>query len=116
MKKIHIILFSAVVMMLSTNVMGQQVTKERIDLSGEWNFRIDSLDQGIAQQWFNKNLTGKIKLPGSMTTNKGDDITVNTPWTGSIVDSSWFFKPEYAKYRQAGKYKSSFLASAAKVL
>ena len=95
MKMIHIILFSGLVMMLSTNVMGQQVTKERIDLSGEWAFHIDSLDQGVKQQWFNKNLPDKIKLPGSMTTNNlGDDITVNTPWTGSIVDSSWFFKPE----------------------
>lgn len=109
MKMIHIILFSGLVMMLSTNVMGQQVTKERIDLSGEWAFHIDSLDQGVEQQWFNKNLPDKIKLPGSMTTNNlGDDITVNTPWTGSIVDSSWFFKPEYAKYRQPGNIKVPF--------
>src|SRR6185312_11647464 len=109
MKKIYIILFSTVVMMLSTNVKGQQVTKEKIDLSGEWSFRIDSLDQGVEQQWFDKNLPGKIKLPGSMTTNNlGDNITVNTPWTGSIVDSSWFFKPEYAKYRQPGNIKVPF--------
>jgi hypothetical protein len=81
----------------------------KIDLSGQWNFQIDSLDQGIAQQWFNKELKDKIKLPGSMTTNgKGNDITISTPWTGSIVDSSWFFKPEYAKYRQPGNIKVPF--------
>jgi len=109
MKNSYIILFSAVAMMLSANVTGQQVTKEKIDLSGEWKFRIDSLDQGGKQQWFDQNLPGKIKLPGSMTTNHlGDDITVNTPWTGGIVDSSWFFKPEYAKYRQPGNIKVPF--------
>ncbi len=109
MKKIHIVLYFTAVMMFATNVRGQQVTREKIDLSGEWNFRIDSLDQGVGQQWYNKNLRGKIKLPGSMTTNNlGDDITVNTPWTGSIVDSSWFFKPEYAKYRQPGNIKVPF--------
>jgi len=81
----------------------------KIDLSGQWNFQIDSLDKGVKEKWFNKKLAGKIKLPGSMTTNgKGDDITINTPWTGSIVDSSWFFKPEYAAYRQPGNIKVPF--------
>jgi hypothetical protein len=81
----------------------------KIDLSGQWNFKIDSLDQGITQQWFNHELKDKINLPGSMTTNgKGNDITLHTPWTGSIVDSSWFFKPEYAKYRQPGNIKVPF--------
>lgn len=77
-----------------------------IDLSGNWGFQIDSLDKGIQEQWFNKNLTEKIKLPGSMTTNgKGNDIDVNTPWTGSINDSSWFTKSQYARYREKGNVK-----------
>ena len=81
----------------------------KIHLSGEWRFQVDSLDKGVQKQWFNKNLADKIKLPGSMTTNvKGNDITVNTPWTGSIVDSSWFFKPEYAQYRKPGNIKVPF--------
>lgn len=80
-----------------------------IDLSGKWFFQTDPSDEGIAQQWFNKKLDDIVKLPGSMTTNgKGEDITVKTPWTGSIVDSSWFIKNEYAKYRQAGNIKVPF--------
>src|SRR3954447_14340494 len=76
---------------------------DKIDLSGEWRFEIDSLDQGIRQQWFNRDLRDRIQLPGSMTTNgKGNDVDVNTPWTGGIVDSTWFFKPEYAQYREKG--------------
>lgn len=85
------------------------LNENKIDISGEWLFQIDSSDLGIVQQWFKKKLIDKINLPGSMTTNgKGNDITMNTPWTGSIVDSSWFFKPEYAQYRQPGNIKIPF--------
>ncbi|WP_018612504.1 glycoside hydrolase family 2 [Segetibacter koreensis] len=81
----------------------------KIDLSGGWLFQVDSLDEGVQQQWFNKNLKDKIHLPGSMTTNgKGNDVDVNTPWTGGIVDSSWFFKPQYAQYRKKGNIKVPF--------
>lgn len=79
---------------------------QKINLSGEWSFQIDSLDKGIPEQWFNKNLIDKITLPGSMTTNgKGNDVDINTPWTGSINDSSWFTKPQYARYREKGNVK-----------
>ena len=81
----------------------------KIDLSGNWSFQIDSLDQGITQKWYTNNLTGKIKLPGSMTTNGlGNDINVNTPWTGSIEDSTWFHSPEYEQYRKPGNIKIPF--------
>ena len=80
-----------------------------IDLSGDWLFQVDSLDQGVTQQWYTKKLKDKIKLPGSMTTNNiGNNITVHTLWTGYIVDSSWFYKPEYAKYRQPENIKVPF--------
>ncbi|HSC55258.1 MAG TPA: glycoside hydrolase family 2 TIM barrel-domain containing protein [Phnomibacter sp.] len=81
----------------------------QIDLSGKWYFQIDSLDKGENDQWYNKKLANEITLPGSLTTNGfGNDISVNTPWTGSIFDSSWFFKPEYAKYRHKGNIKVPF--------
>lgn len=83
--------------------------QDKIDLSGEWRFQMDSTDVGITEQWYNRKLTDKVTLPGSMTTNgKGNDITLHTPWTGQIVDSSWFFKPEYARYRQPGNIKIPF--------
>lgn len=87
----------------------QNLAGNKIDLSGQWNFRIDSLDKGEQQQWFNQKLDETVMLPGSMTTNgKGDEVTVNTPWIGSILDSTWFFKPEYAKYRKTGNVKVPF--------
>lgn len=88
---------------------------KRMDLSGEWSFKADSLDRGEQDEWFNKTLTDKVRLPGSMTTNnKGADISLETPWTGSIVDSSFFKGEEYAKYRQSGNIKVPFWLQPAK--
>ncbi|MBQ8713280.1 MAG: beta-glucuronidase [Prevotella sp.] len=42
-----------------------------------------------------------VMLPGSLLTNgKGHDVSVNTQWTGSLYDSSFYFNPYMAKYRQ----------------
>ncbi|MFY9152912.1 MAG: sugar-binding domain-containing protein, partial [Prolixibacteraceae bacterium] len=83
--------------------------QQKIDLSGEWNFAIDSLDKGTSEKWFDQTLSDKVILPGSMTSNgKGDDITLKTPWTGQIVDSSYYKNPGYAKYRIPGNIKIPF--------
>jgi len=81
----------------------------QLSLAGEWRFRIDSLDKGITEKWFSKTLGDRIHLPGSMTENlKGNDITLKTKWTGSIYDSSFFYNPRMAKYRQPGNIKLPF--------
>ena len=83
--------------------------QQRIDLAGIWKFAMDPTDKGISEGWFNQNLTDTLTLPGSLTSNgKGDDITLKTPWTGQIVDSSYFKKPEYAKFREPGNIKIPF--------
>jgi len=83
--------------------------QQKIDLSGEWKFAIDSLDQGISGAWFSLTLNDHVTLPGSMTTNgKGNDITLKTPWIGQIVDSSFYKNPEYAKFRQPGNIHIPF--------
>lgn len=82
---------------------------QSISLAGEWRFQIDRNDVGIKEQWFNKKLEDNIKLPGSMLTNgKGDEVTLHTKWTGSIYDSSWYFNPRMAKYRQPDNLKFPF--------
>ena len=81
----------------------------KIDLAGEWQFATDPDDAGISGKWFAKNLEDVIQLPGSLTSNgKGDEVGMNTPWTGQIVDSSFFKKPEYARYREPGNFKVPF--------
>lgn len=86
-----------------------QTSLHQINLSGTWNFRIDSLDEGIDDQWFNQTFDETVTLPGSMVENgKGHDITVNSEWTGSIIDRSWFTEEKYARYREPGNVKIPF--------
>ncbi len=87
----------------------QPDTQKKIDLSGEWEFAVDSLDQGIPGKWFDHRLPDHIMLPGSMTSNgKGNDISLKTPWTGQIIDSSYFKSPVYAQYRKPDNIKIPF--------
>jgi len=77
-----------------------------IDLAGEWQFQIDRDNKGEAEGWFNPEykFNDKITLPASMPEKlKGDDISVNTKWVGSLYDSSYFFNPYMKKYRKPGK-------------
>lgn len=98
-----------VLLLITSTISTHAQVPEKIDLAGEWAFATDPKDEGVQGRWFAKSLADKIRLPGSMTTNgKGDDITLQTPWTGSIIDSSYFFKPEYARYRQPGNIKVPF--------
>ena len=88
------------------NVLAQN---NQINLAGEWAFQIDSLDVGIKNEFYNHLLNDKITLPGSMTgNNKGDDVSVNTKWTGAIWNEVWFKDPMYAKYRDPKNTKISF--------
>ena len=87
----------------------QAKAQQEIDLSGDWLFRIDSLDKGEAEQWMDHPLNGHLHLPGSLTTNGiGNPISLHTPWTGTFNDSSFFLKPEYAPYREPGHIKIPF--------
>jgi len=99
------LLFILVILIIS----GCSTASRTIDLSGQWAFRIDPDDKGVSEKWFSGELSDTIQLPGSMTTNgKGNDIVLNNPWTGQIVDSSWFKNPIYGKYRKEGHIKVPF--------
>jgi len=80
-----------------------------IDLKGKWSFAMDEKDQGISDKWYDTRLKDSINLPGSMVENlKGYDITLETKFTASIYDSSWFFNPKMEKYRQPENLKMPF--------
>ncbi len=96
------------VLLLITLFSCNQTPKE-IDLKGEWHFQIDSLDKGINEKWYDQTLPETINLPGSMASNgKGNDISINTQWTGSLFDKSWYTAEKYAKYRQPDNIKVPF--------
>lgn len=66
--------------------------QEKIDLAGKW-----------------QSTMGEVLLPGSLLTNdKGDELSIDTKWTGSLYDSSFYHNPYMAKYRVAGRMKFPF--------
>ena len=95
----------------STAKSGSRARSERpsLSLAGQWKFRLDPEDSGRAAEWFNERLTDVIELPGSTAQGGyGDDISVDSKWTGRIVDRSWFTEAKYEKYRQPGSAKVPF--------
>ena len=97
-------------LLVVTGCASQQTNlREELSLAGVWRFKIDSLDQGVEQHWYNGEFSETVKLPGSMAENgKGDEVTLNTLWTGDIVDRSYFTEKKYEKYRQPGNIKIPF--------
>lgn len=90
----------------------RQVSYNKVtDLSGTWNFQTDREDVGVKEQWYDgsKKLSDTMRLPASMPEQlKGDDISVDTKWVGSLYDSSYFYNPYMKKYRQKGNMKLQF--------
>lgn len=83
--------------------------EQEVSLAGEWRFALDPADVGVKEQWAQKELTDNVMLPGSLQEQgKGDDIGVDTEWTGSVLDKSWYTADEYAKYREPGNVKVPF--------
>jgi hypothetical protein len=100
-------LFIILICLTTCNLYAQKDNK--INLSGNWQFQMDTSDVGVDQQWFLMHLQDNISLPGSMPENdKGFTPNVKTKWTGSIYDSSWYFNPHMEKYRQPGNTKFPF--------
>ena len=74
-----------------------------IDLSGEWDFGT------------NEQMTDKILLPGSMPERrKGNLPSVETRWTASLYDSSYFYNPYMEKYRRQENFKIPFFLTPAR--
>jgi len=86
MKKEIVILISLLLWLASY----QKQRTDTIDLSGEWQFRMDPEDRGAGEEWFVKELPETLLLPGSMAENrKGNDVTLRTKWTGGINNAQW---------------------------
>ncbi len=79
-------------------------------LAGEWRFAIDPNDAGLKENWFSKNLTNKIQLPGILEAQGyGDEISIHTPWVLSLYDHFWYLRADYAAYTNNGSVKVPFL-------
>jgi hypothetical protein len=82
---------------------------ETLSLAGQWRFDLDRTDRGIIEKWFVRSLRSSIHLPGSLPEQGiGAEVSLDTKWTGGIVDRSFFTAPQFAKYRQEGHVKVPF--------
>ena len=98
MKKILTLIISSIAFSTSA--------QQKIDLSGKWEFQIQRDGNAVTPS---SMYDDTIELPGSMITRgKGDIISVNTKWTGSLYDSSFYFNPYMEKYRVEGQMKFPF--------
>ena len=83
--------------------------QKQIGLSGEWQFQTDREDRGISEKWFGQTLQDRINLPGSMPEKlKADPVTLDTKWTASLYDSSYYFNPELEIFRRQDNLKFPF--------
>jgi len=103
--KIKLLLSLSFILLLVSCVQEEQT----LSLAGTWAVRLDPGDVGVKEQWVNQPFTTTLQLPGSLQEQGlGNDVDIQTKWTGQIVDSAWYTAPEYEKYRQKGNIKVPF--------
>lgn len=78
-------------------------------LDGAWRFQSDRQNVGVGERWFTRALPEHITLPGSMPgAGKGEAVTPQTKWVGSLFDRAYFTDERYAPYREPGHVKVPF--------
>jgi len=79
-----------------------------LPLQGTWSFQLDREDRGEADQWFGRDLSNVIVLPGVLTAQGfGDPVSMETKWTGNI-NKIWQSDPYYKQYQTPGNFKMPF--------
>jgi len=63
--------FLAALFMLATSLAAQQTT---LPLSGKWQYKLDTLNEGIQQEWYRQSFHKEINLPGTL-----DDAGIGAP-------------------------------------
>jgi beta-galactosidase len=82
-----------------------------ISLAGVWRFELDPQNAGAEQQWFNRSLRDRIRLPGILQAQDfGDQISTDTPWVLSLYDRYWYLREDYKAYTERGQVKVPFLS------
>jgi len=99
--------------------MAQTFAQDTISLAGKWEFATNqnavSHNGPKSDDKATPSLSSRIKfddsilLPASMPErDKGDEVTAETRWVGSLYDSSYYFNPYMKKYRERGNVKFPF--------
>lgn len=86
-----------------------QTQRQKLDLSGTWDVYLDSDDEGLHAKWYDREpdvRSGEITLPGCLEEHGfGERPNLNTEWIGSQRDTSFYDRPEYAPFRDAGTFR-----------
>lgn len=80
------------------------------------NNRVNTLSIGLEGKWQcvfgeapSTEYAHEVHLPGSVQDQGlGEEVTSGTPWTGQIVDRSWYTAEKYAPYREPNPVKIPF--------
>ncbi len=112
-KRVHLLLVLICSFPLAAGVFAAEspggTAAPTVSLAGPWRFQLDRADAGIQERWSERWLEQHVELPGALQNQGfGDDITVDTPWTGAVGVDRWKQQPQYAKYRQPGNIKVPF--------
>ena len=110
MKTLRLTLVIAALLTATPHINAQQI----LSLEGIWDFAIgDTI--GAKGSPLRDKYDDYVTLPGSMLTNdKGNPVSLTTPWTGSLYDSSFYFNPRMEAYRQTGNIKFPFFLTPSK--
>ncbi len=94
---------------LAWPVSGQTTQPRDIDLKGTWRVALDRDDVGVDEEWFTRELSDPVELPGALRdSGYGDEITARTEWMSSLHDPYWYLRKEYKKYTEPGNVKVPF--------
>lgn len=86
------------------------VESASLSLDGLWRFALDRSDTGVQENWFERSLADRIRLPGILQAQGyGDEISTNTPWVLSLYDRLWFAREDYRAYTRPGEAKVPFV-------
>jgi hypothetical protein len=103
------LLFALLAVLVAGHVRGDTAAAPVVRLDGEWQLELDRSDAGVNERWFERDLSRRVQLPGTLPGQGiGDAVDLQTPWIGGINDKSWFTAPQYAPYRQPGNIKIPF--------
>ncbi|MBP8258419.1 MAG: glycoside hydrolase [Verrucomicrobia bacterium] len=102
-------LWAAVAVVIAAPARDVAGADHTLSLAGRWRYELDREDAGIRDAWFASPRPHRLRLPGSLPAQGiGDDVSLETAWTGDIVDRSFFTAPEYEPDRQPGRIRIPF--------
>lgn len=84
-------------------------------LAGPWRFQLDRHDLGLKEEYYKRDLSQQIQLPGILQAQGyGDEISTNTPWVLSLYDKLWFQREDYLSHTKPGQVRVPFVSQPAR--